>query len=93
MVSHARSAGLDAKKYLTNNDAFTFFSNLQDSHYLVNTGLTGTNVMDIQVLLIHPSLWEWILVLGTFQASDGASFIHVTHQKLDLFLIPFGAKT
>ncbi len=56
MVSHARSAGLDAKKYLTNNDAFTFFSNLQDSHYLVNTGLTGTNVMDIQVLLIHPSL-------------------------------------
>ncbi len=56
MVSHARSAGLDAKKYLTNNDAFTFFTNLQDSHYLVNTGLTGTNVMDIQVLLIHPSL-------------------------------------
>ena len=44
----ARAAGLDASRYLDNNDSYTFFAHLGD---LVRTGPTGTNVGDLQVLL------------------------------------------
>lgn len=44
----ARAAGLDAARYLDNNDSYTFFARLGD---LVHTGPTGTNVGDLQVLL------------------------------------------
>jgi hydroxypyruvate reductase len=48
--STARAArlGLDPAKYLANNDSYTFFEALGD---LVKTGPTGTNVMDIEILL------------------------------------------
>ena len=39
-------------KALENNDSYTFFSKLNSGKNLVTTGLTGTNVMDISVLLI-----------------------------------------
>ncbi len=35
--------------YLQNNDSYTFFANLGD---LIRTGPTGTNVDDLQVLLL-----------------------------------------
>lgn len=47
-VARAARLGLDPAKYLANNDSYTFFSKLGD---LVKTGPTGTNVMDIEVLL------------------------------------------
>lgn len=47
-LNRARRMGLDANEYLSRNDSYTFFSALGD---LVKTGPTGTNVMDVHVLL------------------------------------------
>ena len=49
-VGQARSLGLDPRSYLADNDSYTFFKKLDD---LVITGPTGTNVMDIQVILLE----------------------------------------
>ncbi len=46
----AASAGLEPQEYLRNNDSYTFFERIGD---LLITGPTGTNVMDIQVILIE----------------------------------------
>ncbi len=49
-ISRARAAGLgDPGEYLRDNDAYTFFHGLGD---LVITGPTGTNVGDIQVVMM-----------------------------------------
>jgi hydroxypyruvate reductase len=47
-VERAREAGLSAAEYLSRNDSYTFFAALDD---LVKTGPTGTNVMDVHLLL------------------------------------------
>ena len=47
-LSVARQLGLSARDYLSNNDSYHFFQALGD---LVVTGPTGTNVMDIILLL------------------------------------------
>ena len=52
----ARSQGLDPMSYLKNNDSNTFFCNLSRGENLIMTGHTGTNVMDIQILLITPNV-------------------------------------
>lgn len=52
LVTSAATQGLDAKTYLERNDSFSFYSRFENGRYLVNTGLTGTNVMDLQVLLL-----------------------------------------
>jgi glycerate-2-kinase len=49
-VRDARSAGLDPDIYLTNNDSYNFFKPI---HGLIITGPTGTNVMDIHIMLIE----------------------------------------
>ena len=41
-----------AEKSLRNNDSYTFFSDCQSFGSLITTGLTGTNIMDLQVLLM-----------------------------------------
>jgi hydroxypyruvate reductase len=49
-LSRARAAGLrDAAAFLENNDAYAYFDILGD---LIRTGPTGTNVGDLQVLLL-----------------------------------------
>jgi hydroxypyruvate reductase/glycerate 2-kinase len=50
-VSRAVNLGLDPDAHLNNNDSYTFFKKLDD---LVITGPTGTNVMDVQIMLIEP---------------------------------------
>lgn len=52
LVTMATSQGLDAMSFLNNNDSFSFYNRFESGKYLVNTGLTGTNVMDLQVLLL-----------------------------------------
>jgi hydroxypyruvate reductase len=47
-IARAARLGLDPAKYLANNDSYTFFESLGD---LVKTGPTGTNVMDVEILL------------------------------------------
>lgn len=44
------AADLDAAAYLANNDSYRFFDALGD---LIKTGPTGTNVADVQILLIR----------------------------------------
>ncbi|XP_009567689.2 glycerate kinase isoform X2 [Cuculus canorus] len=53
LVDEALQEGLNVEAVLSNNDSYTFFSQFQGGHHLLVTGLTGTNVMDIQVILIR----------------------------------------
>jgi glycerate-2-kinase len=48
-VERARALGLDAHAMLANNDAYTFFAATGD---LLHTGPTGTNVTDLQIVVI-----------------------------------------
>lgn len=48
-VEKARTAGLDPQGYLSNNDSYNFFRKIGG---LLITGPTGTNVMDIQIIVI-----------------------------------------
>ena len=50
-ISRMRAAGIDPSANLDNNDSYTALKYSQD---LLDTGATGTNVADLQVLLIHP---------------------------------------
>ena len=51
IVPTATAQGLDGVEYLRRNDSNSFFSALNGGKYLLRTGLTGTNVMDINCLL------------------------------------------
>ena len=48
-ISRARAREMDPEEYLSRNDSYHFFYPLGD---LVITGPTGTNVMDIHILLV-----------------------------------------
>ncbi|HYL34419.1 MAG TPA: glycerate kinase [Bryobacteraceae bacterium] len=48
-LSRAQARGRDATAYLANNDSYRFFEPLRD---LIKTGPTGTNVADIQLILV-----------------------------------------
>lgn len=49
-IASARRKGLDPREFLDNNDSYTFF---QKCGGLLVTGATGTNVMDLQIVLIE----------------------------------------
>ena len=51
-VAQAKMENISLKVYLDNNDSHSVFSKVQNGSYLVKTGLTGTNVMDIQILMV-----------------------------------------
>lgn len=58
-VEQARGLGLDAQAYLDDSDSHRFFQQLND---LVVTGPTGTNVMDLRLMLVaktgdDPEIW------------------------------------
>ncbi|NXN66167.1 GLCTK kinase, partial [Himantopus himantopus] len=53
LVDEALQEGLHVEAFLSNNDSYTFFSQFRGGHHLLVTGLTGTNVMDIQAILIR----------------------------------------
>jgi hydroxypyruvate reductase len=52
-IARAKKAGLDARRFLENNDSYRFFAALRD---LIHTGPTNTNVMDIRVVLVGGEL-------------------------------------
>ncbi|MSP27187.1 MAG: DUF4147 domain-containing protein [Methylococcales bacterium] len=47
-----RNAGINPQEHLDNNDAYNALNRSND---LLITGATGTNVADLQILLIHPT--------------------------------------
>lgn len=52
--AEAKSQGLDIDGFLRNNDSFTFFSSLSKGQKLLLPGLTGTNVMDVHMMILPP---------------------------------------
>ncbi|MEM3591947.1 MAG: glycerate kinase [Candidatus Bathyarchaeia archaeon] len=48
-IYRSKKMGLDAEKYLRNNDSYSFFKALGD---LIYTGPTGTNVNDLTLLIV-----------------------------------------
>lgn len=44
----------DASSYLFNNDSYNFFKGNDDTHLKI--GHTGTNVMDVQILLFETAI-------------------------------------
>jgi glycerate 2-kinase len=50
-IQRMRHTGIEPQALLNNNDAYSALKNAGD---LLDTGATGTNVADLQVLLIHP---------------------------------------
>ncbi|KAK7483692.1 hypothetical protein BaRGS_00025125 [Batillaria attramentaria] len=51
-MADARAQGLDPRAFLENNDSYNLWSQFSEGRDLVMTGFTGTNVMDIQLLLV-----------------------------------------
>lgn len=49
-VKKAKAIGLDPEKYLEDNDSYNFFKKING---IFITGQTGTNVMDIQIVIIE----------------------------------------
>jgi glycerate-2-kinase len=49
-IERARVAGLDPDEFLHDNDSYNFFQKIEE---LFVTGPTGTNVMDIQIVIIE----------------------------------------
>lgn len=54
LMNETKTQGLDVNSTLKNNDSFTFFSQLSEGRRLLMPGLTGTNVMDVHVMLLPP---------------------------------------
>jgi len=52
LVQRALKNNLDLELYMQNNDTYNFFAKVDMGRNLLKTGLTGTNVMDLQILLI-----------------------------------------
>ncbi|NCN22678.1 MAG: glycerate kinase [Gallionella sp.] len=55
-VARARGVGMESRCYLDENDSYTFFRQFDaalGAHSHFKTGPTGTNVMDIQIVLLH----------------------------------------
>ncbi|WAR25580.1 GLCTK-like protein, partial [Mya arenaria] len=51
-VAKAMEQGVDVTSFLANNDSYSLFKSLSQDDCLIHTGLTGTNVMDIQILIV-----------------------------------------
>ena len=51
-IHFARKLGVDPEKYLENNDSYNFFKKIDEGHHLI-TGPTGTNVMDVQIIMVE----------------------------------------
>lgn len=54
LVQIAQSQGLNPSEFIENNDSYKFYSLLNNGEDLLKTGHTGTNVMDLHVLIIKP---------------------------------------
>lgn len=56
LVKNSLNKNLDPVAYLKDNDAYNFFSKYNSGENLIKIGHTGTNVMDIQVLIVKPKM-------------------------------------
>ncbi|XP_071440222.1 glycerate kinase isoform X2 [Hetaerina americana] len=54
-ISFSKSRGIDPLTYLNNNDSTNFYLNINNGEDLLEIGHTGTNVMDIHILIVEIS--------------------------------------
>ncbi|XP_973880.3 glycerate kinase [Tribolium castaneum] len=54
LVNNSLEENIKPDDYLNNNDSYTFYSKYLQGEHLIKIGHTGTNVMDIHVMLIKP---------------------------------------
>ncbi|GFO44996.1 glycerate kinase [Plakobranchus ocellatus] len=52
-LNKVEERGLEMGDYLENNDSFSLFSQVDNGQYLVKTNVTGTNIMDLVVMLVQ----------------------------------------
>jgi len=45
--------GHDAEYYLANNDSYAFYAGLENGKFQVDTGITGTDIQNFQLLIIR----------------------------------------
>ena len=53
LAAEAVAKGVNGKECLARNDSYSFFASLSGGQYHIKTGLTGTNVMDLHLLLVE----------------------------------------
>lgn len=53
LVNNSLDEGINPTDYLNNNDSYGFYSKYNGGSHLIKIGHTGTNVMDIHVILIN----------------------------------------
>lgn len=53
LLDKVEASGVSMKEYLTNNDSFTFFREVNNGGNIVRTNLTGTNIMDVVILIVQ----------------------------------------
>jgi glycerate 2-kinase len=54
LVNNSLDENIKAEDYLNNNDSYAFYSSYRNGDCLIKIGHTGTNVMDIHVMLVKP---------------------------------------
>lgn len=54
LVADALSENINPGYYLDNNDSYGFYGRYNGGNNLVRIGHTGTNVMDIHVMVVNP---------------------------------------
>uniref|UniRef100_A0A1Y1KYP8 Glycerate kinase n=1 Tax=Photinus pyralis TaxID=7054 RepID=A0A1Y1KYP8_PHOPY len=54
LVSDAFVQNINPTQFLADNDSYGFYTRYRHGKYLVRTGHTGTNVMDIHILIVSP---------------------------------------
>lgn len=54
LVEIAQCQGLNPTQFIENNDSYGFYSSFNEGKDLLKIGHTGTNVMDLHILIIRP---------------------------------------
>ncbi|KAH9518899.1 hypothetical protein Btru_008603 [Bulinus truncatus] len=52
-LEKVEDSGLNMQEYLENNDSFSFFDQVNEGKNFIRTNLTGTNIMNVMIMLVE----------------------------------------